>query len=346
MPVTETENDVATAAEAKFITDMVAKTEPKAAEPKQPTEALQAAVSVPAPAVEQEETEPALDPTSRVGDPPKGAESETAQEPVDKPGEGEEVEGSEEVIEVTDEAFAAAMAAERAPISLDDVPREARALVQKKLKDLEGGFTRSMQRLAEQRKEADGVLAEQRFQKERPDDYILTMLMADPTLMDKVNAKLDVFEKSPEAREAHSAVVELARSKAAKSLDDERTAQEAKVKRSQDLITMGKAAAKAAGVPFEMGVEADIAAHLAIHGDISESQVRDIAVAKARIWRGAINQQARDKSGQYVAGKVQDRKKAGLTVRPASGASPAPAPAKQPTNDAEFTAQMVRKLGG
>ena len=340
----QTSNDQLVADERAFIEKMVAQKEPKAAEsvvasasetPPEPVKASAASEVVKEPAVP-------LDPTSRVGDPPSGSEDKGAKEPVVQPGkEGEE---EEPVIEITDEAFAAAMAAERAPVSLDDVPEAARPIVQKKLKDLEGGFTRSMQRLADARKEADAVRAEQRFQEERPDDYIVTMLLAKPDLMEKVNAKLDEIEKVPRSREAHDIIVKQARADAIKALDDDRVAADKKVERANDLLKMGKAAAKAAGVPFEVaGIEATIAAHLQIHGDISEADIRDIATSAAKVWNHHLRQQQRDKAGQYVAAKVQDRK-AGLTVRPASGASPAPSAAPPPKNDNEFIARMVAKL--
>ncbi len=342
MPV-QTSNDQLVADERAFIAQMVAKDAPKAAA----TVVASASETPPEPkasAASEAAKDPAvpLDPTSRVGDPPSGSEGENkgAKDPVTEPGAEEE----EPVIEITDEAFAAAMAAERAPLSLDDVPAEVRPLVQKKLKDLEGGFTRSMQRLADARKEADAVRAEQRFQEERPDDYIVTMLLAKPDLMEKVNAKLDEIEKVPRSREAHDIIVKQARADAIKALDDDRVAADKKVERANDLLKMGKAAAKAAGVPFEVaGIEATIAAHLQIHGDISEADIRDIATNAAKVWNHHLRQQQRDKAGQYVAAKVQDRK-AGLTVRPSSGASPAPSAAPPPKNDNEFIARMVAKL--
>ena len=334
-----TVNDTLVADERAFIEQMVAKDAPKA--PVASATAAPAVVETPTSSASVT-SEVVQDPAARVDDPPSGGEqAKDTKDPVPEPGETE----VEPVIEITDEAFAAAMAAERAPVSLDDVPEAARPIVQKKLKDLEGGFTRSMQKLSEARKEADAVRAELRFQEERPDDFIVTMLLAKPDLMEAVNAKLDEIEKVPRSREAHDIIVKQARETAAKALDEARVAESKKVERANEFVRMGKAAAKAAGVPYEVaGIEANIAAHVAIHGEITEADIRGIAESAAKVWHHHLRQQQRDKQGQYVEAKVQDRRTAGLTVRPTTGTSPAPSAAAPPKDDNEFIAQMVAKL--
>lgn len=247
----------------------------------------------------------------------------------------------EPVEEVTDEAFAAAMAAERAPLSLDAIPEAARPVVQRKMKDLEAGFTRAMQKLGAERKEVAAVKAERRFQEERPDDYVVTLLLSQPDLMARVNKKLEEIEGSPAAREAHSIVVERAREKALATEEQALAREKADIKRAKDIEMMGRAAAKAAGVPFEMGVEADIAAYLKINGEVSEADIRSIAAEKARIWKAELRKNERVGREKYVAAKVGDRAKAGLAVRPSTGAAPAPAGKPLPKSDDEFIAQFI-----
>jgi hypothetical protein len=320
--IVQSENDKMIAAEEAFIASVAAKDEPAAVVP-----------VVQDPAV--------------TDDPPVVAESGAPGAAVETPA-GEDAgvmapPDEEEEVEVTDEAFAAAMQAERASVSLEDVPEAARPIVQKKIKDLEAGFTRTMQKVRADQKDAIAIKAEARFQAERPDDFIVQMLLAKPELMEQVNAKLNEFDASPTAREAHGVVVERAREKALAAENDVLAKAEANEKRAADIVRMGKAAARAAKVPWEAGVEANIAAHLAINSDITEADIRAIAADTAKLWNKALREQGRTKSQEYVAAKVQDRK-AGLTVRPSTGTAPAPSARPVPKNDDEFIAQFAATL--
>lgn len=344
------ENDRIVAEEAAFIAQFETKggtvtiPAPKAGVDGKPVPKVDSTVP-PTPATPEAGTTHAETPTDsavtapaegkRLGESPAGEAEATPPE-----GEAGDDEG-----EATDEAFQAAMAAERVPFSLDGIPEAARPIVQKKIKDMESGWHRSMRKLAEERKDIATERAEQRFREESPDDFVVTMLLADPSLMDRVNAKLDEVEKSPTARKAHEIVVERAREKAKdaelKALDAEKE----RTKKSDELTRKARAAAKVAGVPFEMGVEADIAAHLAIGTDLSDEDIREIAKAKAVIWKRHLREIERDKSTKYVAGKVEDRKKAGLAVKPTTGTAPAPSALPTPKNEDEFIAQFVAKGG-
>lgn len=325
--VVQTENDKANAAEAAFIAQFETKggtvTIPAAA-PKADAPAVPAGdpapVPEPAAAVEGEGTDPAV-------------AEETPADP------------EPEVEEITDEAFAEAMAAERAPLSLDAIPEVARPIVQRKMKDLEAGFTRAMQKLGAERKELATVKAERRFQEERPDDFVVTLLLSQPDLMARVNAKLEAIEGNPAGREAHDIIVERAREKALAAEEQVLDREKKDQKRAKDIETLGRAAAKAAGVPFEMGVEADIAAYLKINGDVSEADIRRIAAEKARIWKAELRKTERLGREKYVTEKVGDRKKAGLTVRPQTGSAPTPSAAPLPKSDDEFIAQFVGRGG-
>lgn len=341
------DNDKQTQAEAEFVAAFDAKGAPKADAKAAPK------VDSPVPA------DPAIAPEAGAAGGGEGAPEPVVASPTDgkrlgtkedpataegAPKDGED--GDVEVPEPTDEAFQAAMAAERAPLSLDGIPEAARPLVQRKIKDLESGWHRQMRKLADDRREIADERAEKRFREEQPDDFIVTMLEADPTLFDRVNAKLTELEASPTARKAHGIVVERAREKAKeterKALDAEKDRQ----KKSDELTRTAKAAAKAYGVPFEMGVEAEIAAHLAIGTELTEDDIRAIAKAKAVIWQRHLREVERGKSAKYVEEKLGDRKKAGLAVKPSTGAAPAPSALPTPKNDDEFIAQFAGKLGG
>lgn len=337
MPVDTTRNDEILAEETAFIAAQVAKdatntTPTPTAET--PAEPVKDATKDAAPPTD----DPAVEPESADEPDPVG---DTPDPDAVEPPAGED----DEEVPITDEAFAAAMQAERVSVSLDSVPEAARPIVQKKLKDLEAGFTRTMQKVRAAEKEAAAVKAEARFQQERPDDYIVTMLLAQPDLMERVNAKLNELDASPTAREAHGVVVERAREKARQAEQEALDKAESDSKRAGDIVRMGKAAARAAGVPWEAGVEAEIAAHLALNSDITEADIRHIAAEKAKVWKRVLREQGRTSKQAYVDGKVKDRKLAGLTVRPATGAAPAPSARPAPTNDDDFIAQFAAKLG-
>lgn len=333
----QTENDRITADEAAFVTQFAAQGAPAA-----PVAGIK------------------VDPKAVAGDPPVVAEpapvvTDTDPAPVTDPAAGEQdpeavtdPDPDAEILpeEITDEAFQAAMAAERAPISLEGIPEAALPVVKRKLKDLEGGFTRITQKIAEERKALADVRAEERFRTERPDDFIITMLQADPALMERVNVKLDELEKSPTSREAHAVIVKDARSRAKDAERAELAREKDRQKHADDITRMGRAAATAAGVPFGAGVEADIAAHLAIGTELTEADIKSIASEKAAIWKAELRKIEREGKTKYVTEKLKDRKTAGLVVRPATGITPAPAAAAPPKNDDEFVAQFAARLGG
>lgn len=340
------ENDKLVAEEAAFVAAFDAKDQ-KGAAPKVDAKGAPKVESKEAPVDPATASEPGTEGTAVATDP-------TVTDPVEGKRLGKEDPATadatpnpdeDEVPEVTDEAFQAAMAAERVAFSLDSIPEAARPLVQKKLKDFESGWHRQMRKLADDRREIADERAEKRFREEQPDDFIVTMLEADPTLMDRVNAKLDEFEKSPTARRAHGIIVDNARTKAKETERKALDAEKERTKKSDELTKTAKAAAKAYGVPFEMGVEAEIAAHLAIGTELSEADIKEIARAKAVIWKRQLREIERGKSQKYVEGKVEDRKKAGLAVKPSTGTAPAPSALPTPKNEDEFIAQFVQKGG-
>jgi len=243
-----------------------------------------------------------------------------------------------------DAAFTQAMQEHGADISLEDLPPEAKPLVSKKLKNLEAGFTRTMQQVRAVEREAQQVRAEVRFQRERPVDFVVTLLQANPDIAAQVNARLDEFDKSPTAKEYHAVIVEKARAEALEAEQYEANAHAARQERALEIETIGRAAAQAAGVPFEMGVEESIVAHLLQHGDITDADIKRIAKQKGDLWQSHQRGQKREDRKTYVALKTQDRKTAGLKVVPGRGAAPAPAPRPAPKNDDEFVEMMAGRL--
>jgi hypothetical protein len=111
-------------------------------------------------------------------------------------------------------------------------------------------------------------------------------------------------------------------------------------------------------VPFEAGVADGIATAILLETQlaaaekrearrITKEQIMGIAKQKAAVYDNLKRQLARDKSGKYVADKVEDRRTAGLRIKPGTGGStPAPGAKKMPKTDDEFIDQFVASQGG
>ena len=106
--------------------------------------------------------------------------------------------------------------------------------------------------------------------------------------------------------------------------------------RTDHFVKIGRAAARAAGVPFDMGVEEGIAAHILMHGDISDAQIRTIANQKAAVYQRTLRQENRTKRGRYVKEKVSDRKRSAPKITGAGGTAPTPGSKRMAKSDEEF----------
>jgi len=239
------------------------------------------------------------------------------------------------------EAFQSAL-----DLTLDDVPAAARPLVERKIKDLERGWNRIVREVRTDQTAALTFRAEERFRRENPVEFLVSMLLEKPELAEQFNQRIEEMEGNQTAVKGHAALVEKARSEARKAEETERQAADEGRQRVERAIASGRAAAKAAGVPFDMGVEDAIAAHMAVHGQIDDATITAIAKAKADVLQNRLRQERRDRSGKYVAAKVQDRKQAGLRVKPGAGVSPGVGSKRMPKNDEEFAEQFAARMGG
>lgn len=242
-------------------------------------------------------------------------------------------------------AFKKALEKEGVSTSLEDIPEAARPIVAKKLRDLERGFHARTQALAEDRKAARAFKVEERFRREKPVDFILSMLLEHPEYSDLVNEKVAQLDGNATALEGHKALVEQARREAASAEATEEQKQQAHVDKIDGYIRLGRAAARAAGVPFDAGVEDAMAARLALGEALSEADIRQIAKQKARVYQRTQRETKRARSGQYVADKVADRKKAGLKAKPGQGRAPTPAAKTVAKNDQEFIEEFTARTG-
>lgn len=238
----------------------------------------------------------------------------------DDPGEEEETEpgtDDEEEEEELDGDFRRAAGRASLPLTLDDIPEEARPLVKKRLKEVEAGFTRAMM-------DARSYRAEEKFRKEHPVDFIAEMLAADPDLEARVSAELEKRADETYA-ESRKIITDDRRKKAAESVDTERTSEAAREARITEVESLTQRACSKFGVPMRV-VEAAIANAIitAENGDIDNGDITEIVKGIAKEL-GAVSRKERIEDGkERVLGKVRDRKE-GLKIKPGTGRGAPPA---------------------
>ena len=234
---------------------------------------------------------------------------------------------------------------------LADVPDEFRPLLEQKVKELQAGFTKARQADREQFKDTVSLRAEMRLLGERPADVIVEKILKDPTLAEKINAKLDQLDKMDQldgtpgaAASAHQESVKRARETAVTTEQSVAVKADTEARRIEAITQAGIRAARAAGVPFQAGVEDAIAARLALgHLDITEDDIRKIAEEKAAVWERSTRAVRREATKDYAKNKAKDRRTAGLKVKPNAGVVAAPSGKGTPTNDDDFVAYMRDK---
>ena len=235
---------------------------------------------------------------------------------------------------------------------LEGVPDEYRPLFEKKAKELQAGFTKARQADREQFKDTVSLRAEMRLMKDRPADVIVEQILKDPKLAEAINAKLDQLDKMDQldgkpgaAASAHQESVKRARETAVTAETTQAQQVDTEARRVDAITQQAVRAARAAGVPFQAGVEDAIAAQLALgHLDITEAEIVQIAREKAAVWERSTRAVRREATKDYAKNKAKDRRTAGLKVSPNAGAgAAAPSGKAGPTNDDEFVAYMREK---
>lgn len=275
-------------------------------------------------------------------------------------GDGDEIEGeaedddegqpaSDELADLDPEDEApvkleAALRRHGAKAVVEKLPPALRAIVKKRLAEMEAPFTRAMKEATAFRPQQAELLAERKFRQDNPVDYVLDMLLADPSLGEKVNERLDEISGSTTTREAHDVVVQDKKRKALEAVTKETTQAEARIQRGQQIEAYVERRMTALGIPAELGVEEAVALHITEHGDITREEVDRILGAKAKQAERLFRGRKRGDRRTYIDAKVKDRKTAGLKVKPGSGAAPAPGKGKTAKNDGEFLEQMDREL--
>lgn len=140
-----------------------------------------------------------------------------------------------------DDDAKAVLAAAGADTKLEDVPKEYRSIIDKKLKSIDSVFSRVNQERTKFRQERAAMIAEEKFRADHSELYFAEALRADPGLMAKVNAELDkidgedVDEKDkPEREKALHKLVSDKRREARDATDRAYEAHLAKVQKASE----------------------------------------------------------------------------------------------------------------
>lgn len=265
----------------------------------------------------------------------------------DAPAEREEAgAGEADVVPEPSPDLVAALKKQGIKQLVDDLPEALRPVVTKRLKEMEAPFTKAMQDARAYRKDEVALRAEMKFFKEHPVDAMLEMLTANPSLSEALNARIDAMSESPSVKAAEEIVIRDRRTQAVAAVQTTMDQADARAAGLARVTAYTEQAAQKAGVPAALGVQDAVDAYLALHGDITRSQIDAIVKDKAAVYQRLTRAQKRDGQNQYLKAKIEDRNTAGLKVKPGTGTAPAPGAPAKPTTDKEFIAMMSAKLAG
>jgi hypothetical protein len=239
-------------------------------------------------------------------------ETKVAAESDAKGDEDESDETETEKEDETDPEFVEAAKKHAVPVTLDDLPEEARPLVQKKLKDMERGFTKAMQEARSYRAEKAAFDAEVK----NLDHFIADKVTADPTLIDKINAEIEK-RKNPDYVEALELRKQAAKDRAEIDASKQTQAEQASQERGEYLESYTATQAKAAGVPFAF-VEEAVALAVTLNKNITDDEINEIVAKKAKVYKQHIGATKGAKTRELVKDKASDAKNAGLKDVPAA----------------------------
>jgi hypothetical protein len=139
-------------------------------------------------------------------------------------------------------------------MTMDDLPKEARPLVQRKLAQMTAGYTRAMMEARAYRTEEAQFHAERRFIKENPDLFIFEMLQEDPELADRINKRVGEGETET-GKEALKVITGKKREEALKAVQSVVQANERVNQRADEIEEYVRTACTKLNLPFDVVVE-------------------------------------------------------------------------------------------
>lgn len=280
----------------------------------------------------------------------KADESDKAEKEVEV-AETEAVEEPESEQEATEEAedesidpdFKAAK--DKHLPTLDDIPVEARPLVEKKLKDMERGFTRAMQEARQYRQEKAQVDQDTKYRTENPDIWLADYIGQHPEVIDKVNSELEK-RADPTYAEAQAMKRDAAKAQAEANAVTASQAEAYRQERIEHVSDYVETKAKDAGVPtkfIESAVAAAILSKPESERDISDAEIDSIIEDYGKEYRKAVGVVKANKTKEYAKAKAADAK-GGVIPPRSSTATESPSTAK-PKNLEEAMNMALDRIG-
>jgi hypothetical protein len=261
--------------------------------------------------------------------------------------EGEEAEAAEEPeaeAEAEEDTAALKESLAKHGARLEDVPEEARPLVEKRLKEMNAAFTRAQQEATTFRAEKAQYEAQVAYERQNPVDAIIHRLQSDPLLLSKVNEELERLNE-PVYAQAKDIERQTNQKLAILEAENQRRRTEFLETRVMHVEHLAESVAASEGIPFAL-VEGLVAAAIATSpkGDITDEEVKQIVKQAADPYRRSIGAHKREAKKSLAKQKVQDRKTAGLTVKPGSASAPTPPPKKLPAAASSFADRTEARL--
>lgn len=244
--------------------------------------------------------------------------------------------------------FLATMKKHGLNLKLEDVPAEARPIIEGKLSAMQAAFTRTQMEATAFRAERAEYQAERRFMEEHPEMAIAEVLAKDPDLIEKVQAQLD-RHADPDKAKLFGIEIADARKAALNAVSEELTRDERANARADEIVSYARRAASKFRIPYE-NLENAITLKLAElpedKRNLTDEQIDAIIARQARIDKAHTSAVVREDRKKTIQDRTADRRTTTPAARIGSGARAAtPTGAKKPTNDSEFISHMQQKAG-
>lgn len=228
-------------------------------------------------------------------------------------------------------ATAELLAAKGADLRLDDIPEEFRGIVQKKIKHIDGVFSRIAQEATAFRTDRAAFESDQRYREANPAHVIVEMIeKGGDALFEQVNVLLRGLE-TPEEKTKFEDDLKAKRQSAVDAVTAQYAELETRAERGEAVEAKAHELAAKAGVPFRH-VERAVILFLKEKGgdapDITDEELATIVRDEAKAHQLETRGNKRQQSKETVQARTATRQAARPGKAPASAAVPRPAAAK------------------
>lgn len=298
------------------------------------------------PANASDETEGAKSDTTDTGKEPAEGEGE-AKPDAEKPKEGEkEDEDEPEETELAKEARAE-LAKYGLTVKLEDLPKEAQAIVKTKLSNMEAAFSRAMMDARSYRKEEAPLKAELQFLRDNKALAIVELIQQHPELEEEINTLL-TEATTDTGKKALEITTRDKRASVLKGIEDQAAAVERVEQRADAISTYVKTACTKLNLPLDIVVAAVVNRlneKPEDKRDLTDEEIDAIIGRQQLILKRHMGERTAKTRKEEIQGRKEDRKTTSPAAKatPSAGVTPVAKPA--PKTDEEFVEQFVARAG-